>query len=48
MSSESALQISFDDNSSEQALEKIRTTDPNTLSPIEALNVLYELKTLVK
>ena len=48
MSSESTLQISFDDNSSEQALEKIRKTDPNTLSPIEALNVLYELKTLVK
>lgn len=47
-SSDMTLQISFDDNSSEQALEKIRSADPNTLSPIEALNVLYELKNLVK
>ena len=37
-------QVSLLDMSGERALTRLRKTDPNTLTPIEALGLLFELK----
>ncbi len=39
--------MSFGDMINEQIAEKIRTTDINTLTPIEALNLIYDLKKML-
>ncbi len=36
-------QVSFGDNSSAEIIEKLKVLDVNTLTPIEAMSVLYEL-----
>lgn len=36
-------QVAFLDPTTETILSKLRSTDPNALSPIEALNILFEL-----
>ncbi|MGN0462081.1 MAG: DNA mismatch repair protein MutS [Ruminococcus sp.] len=41
------LQINLLDNANSSVVEKIKTTDVNTLTPIEAMNLLYELKNMV-
>lgn|GEM_PF-5027107 len=38
-----AGQISFGQNSSNEIVEKLKVLDVNTLTPIEAMGVLYEL-----
>ncbi|GHU81508.1 DNA mismatch repair protein MutS [Clostridia bacterium] len=38
------LQISFLNNTNNHLVEKIKKLDLNTLTPIEAMNILYELK----
>jgi DNA mismatch repair protein MutS len=43
VSSESPAQVAFLDPKTESILSRLRTTDINTLSPIEALNILFEL-----
>lgn len=40
---EAPTQVAFVDQKTEQILSRLRTTDANTLSPIEALNILFEL-----
>ncbi|HEX2937473.1 MAG TPA: DNA mismatch repair protein MutS, partial [Ruminiclostridium sp.] len=40
---ETPAQVSFLNPTTETILSKLRTTDANTLSPIEALNILFEL-----
>ncbi len=42
-----AGQVSLLDMGSAQAAERLRRTDVNTLTPIEAMNLLYELKQLL-
>ena len=37
------MQVSFGDNRSDDIIEKLKTLDVNTLTPIEAMGVLYEL-----
>ena len=46
-SSSGAVSLSFGDMINEQVAEKIRKTDVNTLTPIEALNMIYELKKML-
>lgn len=41
------VSLSFGDMINEQVAEKIRKTDVNTLTPIEALNMIYELKKML-
>ncbi|MDD6644454.1 MAG: DNA mismatch repair protein MutS [Oscillospiraceae bacterium] len=41
------LQINLLDNANSSVVEKIKSTDVNTLTPIEAMNLLYELKNMV-
>lgn len=41
------LQINLLDNANSSVVEKIKTTDVNTLTPIEAMNLLYELKNMI-
>lgn len=44
---ETPTAVSFDDLSKEQVVEKLKALDINTLTPIEALTKLYELKNLL-
>ncbi len=37
------LQVSFGDNSSAEIIDKLKVLDVNTLTPIEAMSILYEL-----
>lgn len=39
-----AQQVSFEDDMGSKLIEQLRSTDINTLTPIEAMNLLYELK----
>lgn len=41
------IAVSFDDLSKEQVIDKLKALDINTLTPIEALTKLYELKKLL-
>ena len=41
------LQINLLDNANSSVVEKIKSTDVNTLTPIEAMNLLYELKNMI-
>lgn len=41
---EEELQLSFGSNASNEIVEKLKTLDINTLTPIESLQMLYELK----
>ncbi|MBP3937994.1 MAG: DNA mismatch repair protein MutS [Clostridia bacterium] len=41
---EEEMQLSFGSNASNGIVEKLKTVDVNTLTPIEALQMLYELK----
>ena len=41
---EDEIQLSFGSNASNEIVEKLKTVDVNTLTPIEALQMLYELK----
>ena len=38
------MQLSFGSNASNEIVEKLKTLDINTLTPIESLQMLYELK----
>ena len=40
-------QLYFIDEKSETIKKRLRSADPNTLTPIEALNLVYELKKLL-
>ena len=40
-------QVSLTDLGGQTVLKKLRMTDVNILSPIEALNLIYELKKLL-
>lgn len=40
-------QISLQDLGALEAAERLRRTDPNTLTPLEALNLVYELKKML-
>ncbi len=42
------LFTSIEDDKNREAAEKIRSTDINTLTPIEAMNLIFELKQLLK
>ncbi len=42
-----SLNLSFDDIAADEIKEKLRKTDINTLTPIEALNLIYEWKKLL-
>ncbi|MBQ4153325.1 MAG: DNA mismatch repair protein MutS, partial [Oscillospiraceae bacterium] len=44
---EESGQLSFASAPNHAVIEKIKRVDPNTLTPIEALNTLYELKSLL-
>lgn len=44
---EEEMQLSLIPNSSNAVTEKLKSVDINTLTPIEAMNLLYELKNLV-
>ncbi|MGN0476845.1 MAG: DNA mismatch repair protein MutS [Ruminococcus sp.] len=44
---EEDLQINLLDNANSSVVEKIKSTDVNTLTPIEAMNLLYELKNMI-
>ena len=39
--------MSFGDIINDEIAEKLRKTDINTLTPIEALNLIYELKKML-
>ena len=39
--------MSFIDEKAEAIRKRLRGADPNTLTPIEALNLIYELKKLL-
>ena len=41
------MQINLLDNANSSVVEKIKSTDVNTLTPIEAMNLLYELKNMI-
>ncbi len=41
---EEEMQLSFGSNAGNEIVEKLKTVDVNTLTPIEALQMLYELK----
>jgi len=41
--SDDEFQVSFEDNKNSEIVERIRNIDVNTLTPIEALSLLYEL-----
>ena len=41
---EEEMQLSFGSNAGSEIVEKLKTVDVNTLTPIEALQMLYELK----
>lgn len=41
------LQMNLIDNANSSVVEKIKSTDVNTLTPIEAMNLLYELKNMI-
>ena len=41
------LQMNLLDNANSSVVEKIKSTDVNTLTPIEAMNLLYELKNMI-
>ena len=41
---ELALDFSNEDNNEDQIIEKIKKVDPLNITPIDALNILYELK----
>ncbi|MBC8569642.1 DNA mismatch repair protein MutS [Zongyangia hominis] len=45
---EENMQVSFAQSANDQLAEAIKTVDLNTITPIEALNKLYELKNLVQ
>jgi DNA mismatch repair protein MutS len=47
VSEEDDMQMSFFDNANNAVVEKLKNTDINTLTPIEAMNLLYELKSLI-
>ena len=36
--------MSFEDMAKEEIVEKLKSTDINTLTPIEAMNLVFELK----
>ena len=40
---DSDMQVSFEDGSSNEIIDKLKKIDVNTLTPIEAMSVLYEL-----
>ncbi|MBQ9673775.1 MAG: DNA mismatch repair protein MutS [Ruminococcus sp.] len=40
-------QLNFFDNQSNAVVEKLKNTDINTLTPIEAMNLIYELKNMI-
>ena len=40
---EQQFQMSFESNSREYIMDRLRTVDINTLTPIEAMGLLYEL-----
>ena len=40
---EPEIQMSFESNSREYIMDRLRTVDINTLTPIEAMGLLYEL-----
>ena len=42
--SEDMLQLSFFSGEKEQIIEKLKNIDVNTLTPIEAMTVLFELQ----
>ncbi|MBO5257737.1 MAG: DNA mismatch repair protein MutS, partial [Clostridia bacterium] len=44
---EPALSFSFADAAADEIKEKLKNTDVNTLTPIEALNLIYEWKKLL-
>ena len=41
---EDTLQLSFSSGEKEQIIEKLKSIDVNTLTPIEAMTVLFELQ----
>ena len=43
-----AGQISFGQNSSNEIVEKLKVLDVNTLTPIESMNILFELANMLK
>ena len=45
---EESEQLYFIDEKAETIKKRLRQADPNTLTPIEALNFLYELKKTLK
>lgn len=46
-SSEEDMQLSLLDTASNAVTDKLKSVDVNTLTPIEAMNLLYELKNLI-
>ena len=42
------VSFSFDTVSSNKALDKLKDIDPLNITPLEAINILYELKELSK
>ena len=44
---EESEQLYFVDEKAETIKKRLRSADPNTLTPIEALNLIYELKKLL-
>ena len=45
---EESEQLYFIDEKAETIKKRLRQADPNTLTPIEALNLIYELKKLLQ
>ena len=41
-------QLSLGSMGAEQAMDKLRDLDINTLTPLEAMNILFELKKLLR
>ena len=41
-------QLSLGSLGAEQAMDKLRDLDINTLTPLEAMNILFELKKLLR
>jgi DNA mismatch repair protein MutS len=46
-SREEDLMISFEDMKDNEVAERLRNTDINTLTPLEAINLIYELKKML-
>ena len=41
------MQLSLLDTASNAVTDKLKSVDVNTLTPIEAMNLLYELKNMI-